>query len=270
VLRQANPTFSRATKVAKRPCFIQVWHIDCPIIVFVLILAIDTSSPTGSLAVLHDEKLTGVISVSSDETYSSRMFRHLEFLLGELSLGIEDFDLFAVVAGPGSFTGLRVGLAAAKGWGEVYGKPIAAVSALQAVATQARSAAPLVVPFFDARRGQVYFGFYRRQSGDGDLALEGDECVATPQEFLEALERKAGTSDFAMVTPTPEVLTKEMVSGSDAHANARIERASPVLAPYIGQLGFRQAQRGRLSDSLKVDANYVRRSDAELHWKAPK
>jgi hypothetical protein len=55
-----------------------------------------------------------------------------------------------------------------------------------------------------------------------------------------------------------------------ARANFCIERASPVLAPFIGQLGYRQAQLGRLSDSLTVDANYVRRSDAELNWKAPK
>ena len=130
--------------------------------VHVLVLALDTSSPSGSLAVLRDEKVVGVVSTATAEVYSSKMFRELEFLLGELSLRMEEFDLFAVAAGPGSFTGLRVGLAAVKGWAEVYRKPIAAVGALEAVAVQAHSNASLIVPVLDARRGQVYFGLYRR------------------------------------------------------------------------------------------------------------
>ena len=101
-----------------------------------LILAVDTSTPAGSVAVLHDERLLGVISTWVGETYSSRIFRHLEFLLRELSLKTEQFDLFAVAAGPGSFSGLRVGFAATKAWAEVHQKPIAAVSALEAVAAQ--------------------------------------------------------------------------------------------------------------------------------------
>src|SRR5579872_4134121 len=114
--------------------FSGVWQRNCPIIGHVLILALDTSSPSGSVAVLHDQEVIGTISASTDEIYSSRMFRHLEFLLRELSLGLDQFDLFAVVAGPGSFTGLRIGLAAVKGWAEVYRKPVAAISALEAVA----------------------------------------------------------------------------------------------------------------------------------------
>src|SRR5579863_6922042 len=153
----------------------------------VLTLALDTSSPSGSLAVLRDEQLLGCVSTATGEIYSSRMFRHLEFLLRELSVELNDFDLFAVAAGPGSFTGLRVGLAAAKGWSEVYGKPIAAVSALEAVAAQSHSSSAYLVPVLDAHRGQVYFGAYRRANsvdGESALALAGDECVMTPEEFL--------------------------------------------------------------------------------------
>jgi tRNA threonylcarbamoyl adenosine modification protein YeaZ len=253
-------------------CFTRVWHTDCLIIVFVLILAIDTSSPAGSLAVLRDEKVLGEISTNTDEAYSSRMFRHLEFLQRELSLQLEDFDLIAVAAGSGSFTGLRVGLAAAKGWSEVYRKSIAAVSALEAVAVQSRSEEQLLVPVLDARRGQVYFGFYSRQdhATANDLTLEGEECVATPEEFLEALRRRSGNSNSTIVTPAPEIFAKAISADSEPRAGLRIERASSVLAPFIGQIGYRQALRGQVSDSLTVDANYVRRSDAELNWKAPR
>src|SRR3984893_1510071 len=104
-----------------------------------LLLAVDTSTPAGSLAVLRDGRVLGVVSTWVEETYSSLMFRHLDFLLGEFRLDLKQFEVFAVAAGPGSFTGLRVGLAAVKGWAEVFRKPIAAVSALEAVAVQAHS-----------------------------------------------------------------------------------------------------------------------------------
>ena len=231
-----------------------------------LILALDTSSPAGSLAVLRNEKIIGVLSTSSEETYSSRMFRHLDYLMKELSLALDQFDLFAVDAGPGSFTGLRVGLAAAKGWAEVYKKPIAAVSGLEAVAMQARSTAPWLVPVLDARRGQLYFGFYRR--GGKALALEGEECVMTPREFLSLLRTRSRSREFSIVTPDPEIITKEL-SQVETFRTLAIEEVSAVLAPFIGQIGFRLAQSGQLTDSLKLDANYVRRSDAESHWKGP-
>ncbi|HEX4076200.1 MAG TPA: tRNA (adenosine(37)-N6)-threonylcarbamoyltransferase complex dimerization subunit type 1 TsaB, partial [Candidatus Acidoferrales bacterium] len=160
--------------------FYAVWQTNCPIIGHVLILALDTSSPSGSVAVLRDDKVVGSISTSTDEVYSARMFRHVEFLLQELSLRLDEFDLFAVAAGPGSFTGLRVGLAAVKGWAEVYRKPIAAISGLEAVAVQSHSRVPLLVPVLDARRSQIYFGFYRRLDA-ARLALDGQECVATPE-----------------------------------------------------------------------------------------
>jgi tRNA threonylcarbamoyladenosine biosynthesis protein TsaB len=230
-----------------------------------LILALDTSSPAGSLAILRDEKVIGVVSTWAEETYSARMFRHLEFLLRELSLDLKQIDLFAVAAGPGSFTGLRVGLTAAKGWAEVYSKPVAGVSGLEAVAAQAHSTARLLIPILDARRGQIYFGFYRRS--DGRFALEGEECVMTPSEFLDALKARAVDSHFTIVTPEPEIISKQM-----SHCEKRtpiVEQVSSVLAPLIGQLGYQRAQQGQLSDALSLDANYVRRTDAELHWKVP-
>jgi len=272
--RQAILLNSYSLKVFKVGGFWRVWHKNCPIIVSVLILALDTATPAGSLAVLRDEVVLGTISTWTGETYCSRMFRQLEFLLGELSLGLEKFDLFAVASGPGSFTGLRVGLTAVKGWAEVYRKPIAAISGLEAVAVQACSPVPLLVPVLDARRGQVYFGLYQRTGSAPHQGLrrDGAECVMTPEEFLEMLPERAGNSDFAIVTPTLGVISSA-VSGSrtstGAGQNRPVEQVSTVLAPLIGQLGYGCAQRGELVDSLTLDANYIRRSDAELNWKGP-
>ncbi len=231
-----------------------------------LLLALDTSTQAGSLAILRDARVVGEVSTWVDETYSSRMFRHLEFLLRELSLDLGEMDLFAVASGPGSFTGLRVGLSAVKGWAEVYGKPIAPVSALEAVAAQAKAGERFLATVIDARRGQVYGGLYERRSGG--LVRIGDEAVLTPAEFLEIVQRETRGVDVALVSPTPEVLADQL--GSSAFSRCTVEAVSSVLAPTIGQLGLARAKRGDVVDALTLDANYVRRSDAELLWKAPR
>jgi tRNA threonylcarbamoyladenosine biosynthesis protein TsaB len=225
----------------------------------VLILALDTASPSGSIAVLRGEKVIGEVATNSGETYSSRMFRQLEFLLGELGISRDAFDLFAVNAGPGSFTGLRVGLTAAKGWAEVYGKPVVAVSGLQAVAEQSRRDG-LVLPLLDARRGEIYFGFYERSSAG--LARREEDRVGSPEEFLSVL---AEEKDALVVSPDLAAFP-----GLQEHlreAGIACETVSWVLAPIIGRLAHRAAQRLEVVDALTLDANYVRRSDAELHWK---
>jgi tRNA threonylcarbamoyladenosine biosynthesis protein TsaB len=228
-----------------------------------LSLSVDTSTRSGSLAVLHDEGLLGLVGTSTDETYSSRLFRHLRFLLEELRLGLDQFDLFSVAAGPGSFTGLRVGLAAVKGWAEAYGKPVAAVSVLEAVAAQATTQAPLLISVVDARRGQLFGAVYERRGAD--LALRGDEVVMAPEEFFASLTGIVGGEPAALVTPTPGVVA-EALEGSP-YRGVPVECVSSLLAGAIGRLGYRRAARGESGDALGLDANYVRRPDAEVKWK---
>lgn len=228
-----------------------------------LSLAVDTSTQAGSLAVLDNEGVVGTVGISTEETYSSRLFRHLRFLLDELALDLGQFGLFSVAAGPGSFTGLRVGLAAVKGWAEVLGKPVAPASVLEAVATLAASPESLLVSVLDARRGQVYGAVYERRNRN--LVLRGEEAVLGPEEFLASLGSAVGNEPFAIVTPSPEAI--EPWLDRSEHRHRPIERVSSVLAPAVGWLGYRRALRGDLVDSLRLDANYVRRSDAEVKWK---
>src|ERR1700722_14502387 len=103
-----------------------------------LILAIDTSTRTGSVALLRDRTLLQEISGNEDTPYSARLFRDVELLQARAPFRMDQIDLFAVSCGPGSFTGLRVGLTAVKAWAEVHRKPIAAISGLEAVAAQPR------------------------------------------------------------------------------------------------------------------------------------
>lgn len=239
----------------------------------VLILSVDTSSPTGSIAVLRDGNEIGVISTTSDETYSSRIFRQLEFLLTETGLSLASFDLFAVNAGPGSFTGLRVGLAAAKAWADALSKPVVPVSGLEAVAAEGASNIEHVIPVIDARRGQLYTGSYKhshgeREAGSSLQRLE-DDAVMSPGEFhawrFQTPERAAAI----LATPGRDWLVSLLGAnaGGDSAMLHRIREVSPVLAPTIGRLAYQKSQRGDAVDALRLDANYIRRSDAELNWK---
>lgn len=230
-----------------------------------LCLSIDTSNASGSLAVVRDSDILGIVASATDEAYSSRLFKHLEFLLGELKLSLAEIELFAVCAGPGSFTGLRVGLTAVKGWAEVYGKPIAAVSGIEAVAAQAIGGAEgsLIVPVLDARRGEVYGAVYANRGAR--LERLTPEYVLLPEEFLAMVRECASNREVAFITTAP-AMTKAMLSNSE-FAAAAIRIASPVLAPVIGGIGLERAARGEVVTSLDLDANYIRRSDAEVLWK---
>jgi len=231
-----------------------------------LILALDTSTRTGSVAVLRDRELLGTVANRSDEPYSSTLFRDVDTLLAELALSVQEIELFAVAAGPGSFTGLRIGLTAIKAWAEVFGRPIAAVSGLAAIAWQALStdgigANTIVSPMLDARRGQIFGARYRVVAGtERRLQLLGYEVLADAGEFLDELQESDVSLTF--VCPTPEIVRPAIEKSK--WRGSRLDAVSPVLAPFIGQLGYEQAIRGEIVDSLHLDANYIRRSDAEV------
>lgn len=228
-----------------------------------LVLALDTATPLGSVAILKDCHVLGVIGTKTDEAFSSRLFRQLDFLLGELAVSLKDVDVFSAGIGPGSFTGLRVGLAAVKGWAEAFERPVAAVSGLEAIASLAGTSSSRIVPVMDARRGQVYAALYRR--GEGGLVLEGGEQVISPAELLDRVSPIASDEGVAVVTPHYEVVAK-MLRGS-VFPPHRLQEVPGYLAPAIGRLGYERAMRGELLDALQLDANYIRRPDAELLWK---
>lgn len=248
-----------------------------------LSLALDTSTSSGSLAILRNLRLIGAVMTDSREPYSTRMSRHLELLMKELGLDLKDFELFSVVTGPGSFTGLRVGITAVKGWSEVSHTPIAAVSGLEALAAQSRSPASILVPYVDARRGGVYGGVYRRSGEEltrmvEDVSMGQDAFLAHVEQSIATLrvpvagqDRKrnpTGGPDVAFVSATPEVLAPA-VEKSETWRGHRLETVNALLAPAVGQIGIGRYQRGLVVDALTLDANYIRPTEAELLWKGP-
>jgi tRNA threonylcarbamoyladenosine biosynthesis protein TsaB len=228
-----------------------------------LILAIDTSTHAGSIALLRDSEVLAEVSTREDTPYSTRLFRDLELLQSRAQFCMNQIDVFAVAAGPGSFTGLRVGLTAVKGWAEVYGKPIAAVSGLEAIAAQTNASDDRISPFLDARRGYVFGSTYRRGPDQAkQLQLVGEAAVLTIEEFLGQVKQNCGTQRALLVSATPQVLPRALVES--LLPGAQIEQVSESLAPTIGRLGLGRANRGDLVDALGLDANYIRRSDAEV------
>jgi len=241
-----------------------------------LILAIDTSARAGSVAVLRDRHLLASVSSLELTPYDNRLFRDIDDLQNRANFAIQDVDVFAVVVGPGSFTGLRIGLTAVKAWAEIYQRPIAAISGLEAIASQAhakrsqtREPYTVIAPFQDARRGQIFGAIYRRNGPEtAKLELVGEENTLSAVEFLALVTRNAGQSAPILISPTPGLLSDVQVQSAGSFGEPWVvEAASPVLAPIIGQLGFDRAERGELVDSLLLDASYVRRTDAESSWK---
>jgi tRNA threonylcarbamoyladenosine biosynthesis protein TsaB len=230
-----------------------------------MILALDTSGKYCSMALLRDSEVLASTRGIREEPYASRVFSDLGQILRQTGVQLEQIELFAVARGPGSFTGLRVGLAAVKGWAEVWSRPIAAVSVLEAIAAQASESAQLVVAVVDARGGQVFGGVYRRDKSGSRLALQGEEMIAPQSEMFDIISQQCGQETPVFVTTTADAVRAAF--SASAYANAELSEVSAELAPLIGRLGLEQSRRGELVDALQLEANYVRRSDAEVKWR---
>ncbi len=222
------------------------------------------------MAVLRDETVLAAAPHDSSEDYSAWLLPAVERCLGSAQSRLSDVDVFAAAAGPGSFTGLRVGLTSAKAWSELYNRPVVPVSRLEALASRADGGAPLVAPFVDARREQVFAGLYRRAPQgleQHSLELIGDEAVLAPSSFLQFVADQSAGAVVAWISLDPACLTQGPAWRQPAARGESIVAAAPLLAPTIGAIAGERALAGKVSDALTLDANYVRRSDAEIFWK---
>lgn len=199
-----------------------------------MILAIDTTSEFGSIALTEGRHIVEELAVHAPEGFGHVLFGQIERLLARHAITVHQIDCFAAASGPGSFTGVRVGLSAVKGLAEATGKRVVAVSNLRALAFF--GSAPLRAVVIDARRGEVYAAVYNDR-----LEVVMPEVVINFDDWLPQIPKDC-----------------ELISSI----------ATPrVLAAAIGRIAGEDFPQGRSSDPANVDANYVRRSDAELFWK---
>jgi len=216
-----------------------------------LILSVDTTHEFGSIALLRGGEALEEVLLHAPEGFGGVLYNHLARLLERHGIRIGDVDCLASASGPGSFTGVRIGLACVKGLAEALHRPVAAVSNLEAMA--AFGSAPLRAVVLDARRGEIYGAVY-----DASGIAVAPEAVMRLPNWLRILpegELEFVATDFAPFQPA--------LAGT-RFASAGVVTAPRALAAAIGRIAFRRYELGGLSDPAAVDANYVRASDAEL------
>ena len=227
------------------------------------LLAVDTSTRDASVALLRDDCLVACVATPGDVQHSVQLFRDIERALSQAGCKLADIDVYAVASGPGAFTALRVGLTTIKALAEMHSKPVVPVSVLEAVCERA-TAHGLLVPIVDAYRGQVFGGVYEKTSDD--ILCRQPERVLTLDEFLASLARD-GVDPRActLVSPYLERLASRLAQLPVAWTGQ--EQVSAVLGDAIARRARAKLARGQVTDALRLEANYVRRSDAELLWK---
>ena len=220
------------------------------------LLSVDTTTPNGSVALLEDERVVGELNIASSATHSKRLLASIDFLLQAQGWRVEDLDGIAVTRGPGSFTGLRIGLSTVKALAFATGKPVAAVSSLAALADRHRdSGTALVGPMLDAKKGEIFAALFAPlRSGLKEIIPQG---AYAPEEFIRRLPRRvilfAGSGVGLCRERLQAVLGKR----------ARFSKCPEFLAADAGRLGLEILRAGRGVDADGLEPLYFRRSQAE-------
>jgi tRNA threonylcarbamoyladenosine biosynthesis protein TsaB len=225
-----------------------------------LILALDTTSRAGSVAVLRRDVVLAETSGDPSRTHGQRLPGDLLRTLDAAGARVAQLDLLAVVAGPGSFTGLRVGIASMQGLAFARRLQIVPVSSLEALASQAAgddtAGSPLLAPWIDAQRGEVFASL---STPAGDAVVE-PATAAAPAATLAAWRASLGTRPVRF-TGDGAVRYRDLIAAT-LGGQAVVDDLVPALAVPAGRLAARAPERAVLPHA--VVPIYVRRSDAEL------
>ncbi len=224
-----------------------------------LLISIDTSARHGSVALCRgDESAFETLQVSLLEggTYSALLMPAILDMLAHQQVSKEQIDAFVVVSGPGSFTGLRVGIATVKALGEVLQKPLVAVSMLEAMAVIRGPADGKVSVALDAGRSEVYVGEF-------EVANSRATVVREYISKIDVFARESAANRLVVLTPDGKVAESLIAAGTP------VRQVEPLRADEIGRFGLAKLLAGEVADPATLDANYIRRSDAEI-FSSPK
>ncbi|HXH25052.1 MAG TPA: tRNA (adenosine(37)-N6)-threonylcarbamoyltransferase complex dimerization subunit type 1 TsaB [Vicinamibacterales bacterium] len=224
-----------------------------------LVLALDTTTRAGSCAVARDGAVVREEASNLSRPHSARLPGELMALLERARLPLDAIDVFAVATGPGSFTGLRVGIATMQGLAFAARRPLIGVSALDALARRAAGARPAaggrIATWVDAWRGEVYAALYER-------GVEIDPpVVARPDALLERYAATGGTAEYLFIGDGAEVY-RELIRTRLGAAIA--DPVAPMLAGTIAQMATEAHRAGGAPPPHAIRPLYVRRPDAEL------
>ena len=215
------------------------------------VLGIDTSTMTGGVALLRDDELVGESVLNIRTTHSERLLPSLEGLLGQGGLDVKQLGLLSVVTGPGSFTGLRIGVATAKGLSYALGIPTVGVTTLEAYGWQFRFFPGVVLALVDARRENVFWQAFRE-----GMALNEPSCDA-----------------LSHVLTWSEGLGQELLFVGDgaishgAKLPSRVRPSQSLLRPSAAaDLGYTRFLQGAAQDAFTLNPTYMRQTEAERKW----
>ena len=221
--------------------------------------ALDSSGIVASVAVVEDDTLLAEYTVNYKKTHSQTLLPMLDEIVKMTELELESVDAIAVAAGPGSFTGLRIGSATAKGLGLALKKPLVAVPTVDALAYNLYDAQGLICPIMDARRKQVYTGIYRFE--EHQLMTLKEQWAAPIEELLEELNQRGEMVTFLGdgVPVFRELIAEKLqVPYSFAPAHVNKQRAAAVAA--LGSIYYKE---GRTETAMEHIPEYLRVSQAE-------
>lgn len=230
-----------------------------------VVLALDTSSKATSLAIVRGAELLKSISAPADEKRSDRLWSEVQSLLAGLGLKIADVNAFAVCVGPGGFTGLRVGMAAAKGFAVALNKAIVGVTSLEAAAFAA-GPAPYVCAMVNAYKNEVYSQSFA-VGGDGvSVALPVVRNAPLVSTVEKALERVANLKELIFTGDGTETGTEIIEGRARALGDVKwaIQRSDHCVAEDIARIALVKYERGEAETADSLKACYVRPAEAEI------
>lgn len=228
------------------------------------LLAFETSGRAASVAVMKKGRIVGEMTSSTRLNHSEKLMPMIHSVLTQSEMTIRDVEALAVAAGPGSFTGIRIGISTAKGLAQALEIPVATVSSLQALACNLPYTDMLICPLMDARRNQVYSGVFRWEGAELVTVLEEDAYDL--DELLFVLKGKEGPAVF---TGEDAVRFEDRIreamgkNGLMAMPQAVYPRAASVAA--LGLLAF---EAGRVGDAFSIQPSYLRQAEAERQYQA--
>lgn len=222
------------------------------------ILGIDTSTMTGGAALLKGEELVGESILNIRTTHSERLIPALDELLAHARVKLQDVGLISVVTGPGSFTGLRIGLATAKGFGYALGIPLVGVTTLETFGWQFKMFPGIVVALIDARRRSAFWQAFAEGQG---LSEPGH---GTLDEVLDWCAQQ-GSAQFLFVGDGAVNYRQEIqaVLPAAVFSPSALSLLRPSAAAHLGYLRY---QAGEVSDAFELNPTYMRLTEAERKW----
>lgn len=226
------------------------------------VLGIDTSSIVATCAIMDDDKLVGEYILNHKRTHSQKIMPIVKEILSSCDLAVDDIDVFAVSSGPGSFTGLRIGVTTVKSLAHVTDKPVVGVSTLDALAYNLPYCEGLIVPMMDARRDRVFTGIYKWV--DGELTIVHRPTAIEVEKLMEILkdknERVVFNGDGTLV------YREEIVNSLGNRAIFSPKSSNMARASSVAELALLRAREGKLESYMELTPEYLRKSQAQREY----